>query len=94
MASGRSNSAGCSSHVAWLSCDGEASCSSSEADEGPDDDKDTAYNDQADGDADFFPELLFIRAAGGGRVALHQVDGGSGENDTVFRNEEESKVGA
>ena len=70
VASGRSNSPGCSSHVSRLTCEGEASCSSSETDEGPDDDESTAYNDEANGYADFLTEFLFVRAAGGGRVAL------------------------
>lgn len=70
MASGSSNPTGRSGHVARLTCDGEASCSSSKADEGPDDEEGSANDDEADGDADFFPKLLFIRAAGGGRVAL------------------------
>ena len=73
MASSSSNSASRSGHalIAWLTCDGEASCSSSKADEGPDDDEGSAYNDETDGNADFLPKFLFIRAAGGGRIALH-----------------------
>ena len=70
MASGSSNSTGCSGHalVAWLTCDGEASCSSPKADEGPDDDEGSAYNDETDGNADLLTEFLFRGAAGGGGV--------------------------
>ena len=73
MTSGSSNSASRSGHalIAWFTCDGEASCSSSKADEGPDDDEGSAYDDEADWDADFLPEFLLVRAAGGGRIALH-----------------------
>ena len=92
MTSGSSYSTSCSGHVAWLTRDGEASCSSPKADEGPDDDEGSAYNDEADGYADFFPEFLFIRAAGGSRVALHQMNGRSGEDGIVFGDEEKSKV--
>ena len=84
VTSGGSDSTACSGHVAWLTCDGEASCSSSKADEGPDYDEGSAYNDQANGNADFFPKFLFIRAAGGSRVALHQTNGRSGEDGIVF----------
>ena len=72
MASSSSNSTGCSGHalIAWLSCDGEASCSSPKADEGPDDDEGSANNDEADGDANLLTEFLFRGAAGGGGVVL------------------------
>ena len=72
MASGSSNPTGCSGHalIAWLSHDGEASCPSPEADEGPDDDEGSAYNDEADGDADLLTKFL-LRTARGGGVVLH-----------------------
>ena len=72
MASGSSNTTGCSDHtlIAWLSCEGEASCSSPKADEGPDDDEGSANNDEADGDADLLTEFLFRGAAGRGGVVL------------------------
>ena len=70
MASGSSNSTGCSGHalIAWLTCNGEASCSPPEADEGPDDDEGSAYNDETDGNADFLTKFLFRGAAGDGGV--------------------------
>ena len=72
MASGSSSSTSCSGDalIAWLTCDGEAFCSSPKADESPDDEEGTAYKDEADGDADFLTEFLF-GAAGCGGVVLH-----------------------